>query len=163
MSRGGPDATAGPDATSAGVRPPGSDELGRWLEALFGGVLEATALGVPALVVTAVTADAVAVAAASGAVVAVSGVVATYRSGLFPVGPEWPALSPFYAGLRAVWYNLAYLVAVAAVVRSGLFSLSPSNLAAALVVGLAVGGVGALSLPLFAAAVDAGADAVRRR
>lgn len=162
MSRGGPDATADPDAAGAGVRSPGSDELGRWLEALFCGVLEATALGVPAFVVAAVTADPMAVAAASGAVVAVSWVIATYRT-VLPAGPEWPPLSPFYGALRAVWYNLAYLAAVAAVARSGLFSLSPSNLAAALVVGVGVGVVAALSLPLFVAAVDVGADALRRR
>lgn len=151
MSRGATDR----ETEARQVRPrEENDELGRWLEDLFDGTAEATVLGLPALLVAVFSGGFVSSSAALGATVALSWGVAAYRNGRLSVGPEWPPFSPFYVGVRCVWYNLAYFAAVFGSLGSSSFGSTPFGLTAAIVAGLGVGTVGVLTLPFVAAALE---------
>lgn len=153
MSRGATD----PETEARQVRPrEENDELGRWLSDLFDGTAEATVLGLPLLVIASFSGDFVASSAALGAAVALSWGVAAHRNGRLSVGPDWPPFSMFYAGVRFVWYNVVYAVAVFGTVASGLFQPTASGLAAAIVAGIAVGAGGVLAFPFVVSGIESG-------
>ncbi|MDS0298791.1 hypothetical protein NDI76_08550 [Halogeometricum sp. S1BR25-6] len=151
MSRGATD----PETEARQVRArEENDELGRWLENLFDGTAEATVLGLPVLVGAAFSGGLLTSSAALGAAVALSFGVAAYRNGSLTFGPGWPPFSLFYVGVRTVWYNLAYVAAVYAVVGTDLFASTPSSLALAIVAGAAVATVAVLTFPFVANGVE---------
>ncbi|WP_049917203.1 hypothetical protein [Halogeometricum pallidum] len=151
MSRGATD----PETEARQVRArEENDELGRWLENLFDGTAEATVLGLPALVGVLFSGGLLTPSAALGAAVTLSFGVAAFRNGSLAFGPGWPPFSLFYAAVRTVWYNLAYVAAVYGVIGSGLFESTPSGLALAIVAGGAVGAVAVLTFPFVANGVE---------
>jgi hypothetical protein len=133
-----------------------TDELGKWLNGTFDAAVEVLGFGLPALIGVWATGNVelwfVAVAALGGLVAATS--YARRRSDL-----PWPSLSPALAGLRLLFYNLAFAGSVvlaaaipAPVVLDAVWVDEPALVPAAVALGLTV--LAGLGFPRLAYAVD---------